>query len=270
MEERLQKVLARAGYGSRREIETWISEGRIKINGRIAQLGDRVSAEDHILLNGRPLNRHQRQVERRVIVYNKPEGEICSRSDEQGRPVIFDKLPHVSNSRWISVGRLDINTSGLLLLTNDGELANRLMHPSHEIEREYAVRILGAVTEDALQQLRQGIMLEDGMAHFDDIRPAGGEGANQWFHVTLKEGRNREVRRLWEAAGFVVSRLIRLRYGNVTIGRQLARGKWRDLSRQEMDRLLASVGMAAEVPSARPTRKKVTAKKKIHSKKKKY
>ncbi len=218
--EKLQKVLARAGIGSRREMERWIDEGRVSVDGITASRGDRVRTDQLIRVDGRPLSAGLTVgARRRILLYHKPDGEICTVSDPQGRPTIFDHLPALRNGRWIAVGRLDINTQGLILLTTDGELANRLMHPSSGIEREYAVRVLGKVQADTLQRLCDGIELDDGVARFDTITDAGGEGANHWYHVTLKEGRNREVRRLWEAAGLKVSRLIRVRYGSVTLPR---------------------------------------------------
>lgn len=217
MSEKLQKVLARAGLGSRRQIEHWIEEGRITINGDPAMLGARVTPEQTIRVDGRNIPTHVLQSQQRILIYHKPEGEVCTRSDPQGRPTVFEKLPKLRGARWITIGRLDFNTSGLLLFTTDGELANRLMHPSHEIEREYAVRVLGKVNAEMLVRLKAGVMLEDGPAHFDAIVDAGGSGANHWYHVVLKEGRNREVRRLWEAVGIKVSRLIRVRFGGVQL-----------------------------------------------------
>ncbi len=255
MDEKIQKVLARAGYGSRREIETWIEQGRIKVNRKTAKLGDRVVPEDRISLDGKPL-RIQQAPRFRMIAYHKPIGEICTRQDPQGRPTIFDRLPRLKNGRWIAIGRLDINTSGLLLLTTDGELANRLMHPSSEIEREYAVRVLGTVTPENLQQLQSGVMLEEGMARFDRILDSGGEGSNHWYHVILHEGRNREVRRLWEAIGTKVSRLIRLRYANVELGRGLRPGKFRDLYANEQQQLFQLVGFKESTASAAPRRRR--------------
>ena len=259
MDEKIQKVLARAGYGSRREIETWISAGRIKVNRQIATLGDRIGPDDRVSLDGKPLTRLHQVSRRRVIAYHKPIGEVCTRQDPEGRPTIFQHLPRIQNSRWIAVGRLDINTCGLILLTTDGELANRLMHPSSGIEREYAVRVLGEATPEKLRDLQQGVMLDDGMARFDRILDSGGEGSNHWFHVTLKEGRNREVRRLWEAVGLKVSRLIRIRYDNVELGRQLRPGKWRDLEANEIQLLLQHVGLARQTTgnkSEHPGRKR--------------
>ena len=246
MDEKIQKVLARAGYGSRRQIESWIEAGRIKVNRQLAKLGDRIGPDDRVALDGKLLTRLHQAQRRRVIAYHKPVGEVSTRQDPEGRPTIFQHLPRIQNSRWIAVGRLDINTCGLLLLTTDGELANRLMHPSSQIEREYAVRVLGEATTEKLQQLHQGVMLEDGMAHFDRILDSGGEGSNHWFHVTLKEGRNREVRRMWEAVGLKVNRLIRIRFGNIELGRKLRPGKWRDLEDDELQVLLEHVGMTQQ------------------------
>jgi 23S rRNA pseudouridine2605 synthase len=253
---RLQKVLADVGLGSRREIEGWIRDGRVRINGKIAKLGDRVIPVDHVRIDGTEVKRPMaRRRELRVIAYNKPEGELVTRHDPQGRPTVFDRLPRLAAGRWIPVGRLDINTSGLLLLTNDGELANRLMHPSREVEREYAVRILGEVPEEALTRLTRGIELEDGPARFEEIVESGGEGANRWLHVLLREGRNREVRRLWEAAGCRVSRLIRVRFGNIVLGPRLFAGHWRTLTEAETAGLAALAGMEKRRLPSRKTEK---------------
>ena len=219
MSEKLQKVLARAGHGSRREMEALITAGRVSVDGKVATLGDRVEVNAVIRVDGHTVKtRAEEEMICRVLAYHKPEGEMCTRHDPEGRPTVFDRLPKLDSARWIAVGRLDVNTSGLLLFTTDGELANRLMHPSHEVEREYAVRVFGEITEAMLQRLRKGVQLEDGMAKFNKIKPAGGEGLNQWFNVTLTEGRNREVRRLWESQEVQVSRLMRVRYGDVTPG----------------------------------------------------
>ena len=224
-------MLAQAGYGSRREIEQWIESGRVEINGRVANLGDRFSAGDQLKLDGKPVPESRLQTHpARVIMYHKPAGEVTSRSDPEGRPTVFDNLPRVMNQKWTAVGRLDISTSGLLLFTTDGALANALMHPSSEIEREYSVRILGQVDGLMLDKLRNGVELEDGPARFDRIIDAGGEGANHWYKVVLCEGRNREVRRLWESQGVTVSRLIRTRYATVQLPRELKPGKWKELS----------------------------------------
>lgn len=207
MSEKLQKVLARAGQGSRREMEALITAGRVSVDGKVATLGDRVEVNAVIRVDGHQVKTRAAEEQIcRVLAYHKPEGEMCTRHDPEGRPTVFDRLPKMDGARWIAVGRLDVNTSGLLLFTTDGELANRLMHPSHEVEREYAVRVFGEITEAMLQRLRKGVQLEDGMAKFNKIKPAGGEGLNQWFNVTLTEGRNREVRRLWESQEVQVSR----------------------------------------------------------------
>ncbi|MDH5570856.1 MAG: 23S rRNA pseudouridine(2605) synthase RluB [Gammaproteobacteria bacterium] len=253
MKERLQKVLARAGYGSRREIESWIEQGRIKINGKPAQLGDQIDEKDTVILDEKPLYKLEFAPALRVIAYHKPEGEICTRNDPEGRNTVFDVLPGLSNSRWVAIGRLDINTSGLILFTTDGELANRLMHPSTEIEREYAVRILGQVTPDIIVELQQGVELEDGMAHFDRILDAGGQGSNHWYHVVLKEGRNREVRRLWEAVDLTVSRLMRIRYGSIELKRSLRQGQWRELDNREIKSLLDAAGITPAVTDDKMT-----------------
>lgn len=243
--EKLQKVLARMGVGSRREVESWIGEGRVKVNGVVATLGQRVEPADAIALDGRLLKREAAaETVRRVLIYNKPEGEICTRNDPEGRPTIFDRLPRLKDGRWINIGRLDINTTGLLLFTTDGELANRLMHPSFEMDREYAVRVRGEVTEDMLETLKNGVMLEDGPARFTDIKEApGGEGLNHWFHCVVMEGRNREVRRLWETQGVVVSRLKRVRFGPVFMTSDLPMGRWREMSQAEVDILSREVGL---------------------------
>lgn len=235
MSEKIQKVLANAGVGSRRQIEAWIQEGRVTVNGRKATIGDRMTYRDKVSVDGREIKLVKSQQQKsRVLLYHKPEGEMCTRSDPEGRPTIFERLPLIRNSRWICVGRLDFNTSGLLLITNDGELAHNLMHPSSEIEREYAVRVRGDVTPDILKKLQKGIELEDGMARFNTIVDAGGTGANHWFHVTVKEGRNRLVRRLWEAVDMTVSRLIRIRFGNVYLPAGLKRGQHIELNDEEM------------------------------------
>jgi len=255
--ERLQKVLAAAGLGSRREIETWISEGRITINGRTAKLGDRIRGVDRISVDGRPVKALARGTEtrHRIILYHKPEGELTTRKDPEGRPTVFEALPPLRGSRWVSVGRLDTNTSGLLIFTNDGALANKLMHPSSQIDREYAVRVLGKVTDEQLAMLKKGVRLEDGMAKFDDISEAGGEGANHWYHVILREGRNREVRRLWEAVGLTVSRLIRVRFGSLSLPRNLPRGAWRDATEEEISGLATAAGMTAAASASKSTSK---------------
>ena len=251
MAERLQKFLARMGLGSRRQIEDWIRQGRITVNGVVAQLGNQVNGAEKIQIDGRPIQVRPFGQRRRVLAYYKPVGEVTSRHDPEGRPTIFEHLPLLRDSRWIAVGRLDLNTQGLLLLTNDGELANRLMHPSSQIEREYAVRVLGEVPPELLKRLREGVTLEDGVARFDEIREAGGEGANHWYHVILREGRHREVRRLWESQGVTVSRLTRVRYGPVTLRRGLHPGHWDELDEAQIAELLQAVGYAPP-PESRP------------------
>lgn len=246
MGERLQKVLAQTGLGSRRQIENWIRAERITVDGKIAQLGLTIEGSEAVKLDGRPLQ--LLHVRRRVLAYYKPLGEITGRNDPQRRPTVFDRLPSLKQGRWIAVGRLDINTQGLMLLTTDGELANRLMHPSTGIEREYAVRVLGEVDRQLLKNLCAGVTLEDGVARFESLIDAGGTGVNHWYHVILREGRNREVRRLWESQGLTVSRLLRVRYGPVQLRRGLKPGKWDELDQQQMEQLLKSAGMAVEKP----------------------
>jgi 23S rRNA pseudouridine2605 synthase len=243
--ERIQKALARQGLGSRRQIESWIKEGKISLNSNPAQIGDLVSPGDRIMFSGRKIVIQAEETGQfpKVISYHKPEGQVCTRSDPEGRPTIFDNLPPLKNSRWIAVGRLDLNTSGLLLLTDNGELANRLMHPSQQIEREYAVRVLGEVTEDMLKQLTNGVELDDGTARFEEIVDSGGEGANHWYHVVLMEGRNREVRRMWEAVGVKVSRLMRVRFGPITLNNSIRPGKSRELPAKKIAKLGEMVGL---------------------------
>jgi 23S rRNA pseudouridine2605 synthase len=243
MSEKIQKVLANAGLGSRREIETWITDKRISVNGVPAKLGDRIEGTERIFVDGREIKLLKSKTKRsRILIYHKPEGEICSRSDPEGRPTIFDHLPMLRNGRWITVGRLDFNTSGILLLTNNGELANKLMHPSSEIEREYAVRIKGEVTPAIIKKMKKGVELEDGYAHFEEVVDAGGEGTNHWYHVVVKEGRNRLVRRLWESQNLTVSRLIRIRFANLTLPRDVRRGKWKELEPEEVLDFSQSIG----------------------------
>jgi len=221
-------VLAAAGLGSRREIESWIAAGRVSVRGRVAKLGDRAAPGEEVALDGRPLELGSKSAGR-VLIYNKPEGELVTRSDPQGRPTVFSRLPA---GRWIAVGRLDINSAGLLLFTEDGELANRLMHPRYGLEREYAVRVQGTLGSGELERLTRGVELEDGWAAFKRIVPADPReraGANRWYRVTLAEGRNREVRRMFEALGVRVSRLLRVRYGPIELPRDLAPGQWREI-----------------------------------------
>ena len=255
-EERVQKVLSRMGFGSRREIERWIEQGRVKVNGKACTLGDRVKPGDRVHVNGKRITvREEKQEETRVIMYHKPEGEVCTRSDPEGRATVFDHLPRAGRARWVSIGRLDINTSGLLLFTTNGELANRLMHPSNQIEREYAVRVNGTVTQQILAQLKTEVMLEDGPAHFEDIQDGGGEGYNHWYYVVLKEGRNREVRRMWEAVGIRVSRLMRVRYGNIILPKSLRKGRSKDIEPSLIKELGESVNLELDVKSRTPVKK---------------
>ena len=248
MQERLQKILARTGLGSRRHVEELIRGGRVKVNGKLAELGQKVSGEERILVDGKPVKlRPEAAAAAEVIIYHKPPGEVCSRSDPEGRTTVFANLPRPRAGRWISVGRLDINTAGLLLFTTDGELAHRLMHPSQEIEREYAVRVLGEVSADTLERLLRGVELEDGLARFSAIQEAGGSGANRWYHVIIKEGRNREVRRLWESQGVTVSRLSRVRFGPVILERGLRQGKSRTLTPREVQQLYKAAGLTPPV-----------------------
>jgi 23S rRNA pseudouridine2605 synthase len=235
---KLHKALADAGFGSRRELEEWIVAGRVSVNGLPAHVGQRVGPEDKIRLNGKLVQLKFLLRLPRVLVYHKPEGEIVSKDDPDGRPSVFARLPRLKSGRWVSIGRLDFNSCGLLLFTNDGGLANRMMHPRYEIEREYAVRVLGEATPEMLERLRGGIQLEDGLASFSLIAEAGGEGSNRWYRVVLTEGRNREVRRMFEAVGLLVSRLMRVRYGPVHLSPRLKRGQCRDLEQGEVQELL--------------------------------
>lgn len=246
---RLQKLLAAAGLGSRRGIEALIREGRVTVGGRVAQLGDRAAATDDIRIDGRKLDlKLTQQASCQVLLYHKPVGEVTTRHDPQGRPTVFERLPAPEGGRWISVGRLDVNTSGLLLLTSDGELAHRLMHPSSEIEREYLVRLRGVPSPAVLQRLKEGVQLEDGRARFDRItggaeRERDGDTRNASFRVVLHEGRNREVRRLWQAVGFEVSRLLRTRYGPLELPRELRPGAWRLASETQVQHLRELCGL---------------------------
>lgn len=242
--EKLQKVLARAGLGSRREMERWISGGRVTVDGTQARLGDRVSRGEKVQVDGRYVDLVKGDATR-VILYHKPEREISTRADPEGRRTVFDRLPKLDTGRWISIGRLDFNTSGLMLFTTDGELANSLMHPSAGIEREYMVRVRGAVDDAMLQRLLEGVLLEDGTARFTDIQDGGGEGTNHWYYVVIMEGRNREVRRLWESQDVEVNRLKRVRYGNVFIPSKVRQGQWAELERAEIKALYQLAGMTA-------------------------
>ncbi|MDT8896314.1 23S rRNA pseudouridine(2605) synthase RluB [Halomonas sp. I1] len=255
--EKLQKVLARAGLGSRREMEAAIADGRVKVNGQVATLGDRIELRDKVAFDDRPVAlRSADEVPRRVIMYNKPEGELCTRKDPEGRRTVFDRLPRLKGERWIAIGRLDINTSGLLLFTTDGELANRLMHPATQIEREYAVRVMGEVAMNQIKAMVEGVMLDDGPARFTDVQEFGGEGINTWFHVVIMEGRNREVRRLWESQNLTVSRLKRVRYGNIFLDKRAKAGEWVELGQDEIDDLAGQAGLPSrKVPELTPDEK---------------
>jgi 23S rRNA pseudouridine2605 synthase len=245
MDERIQKLLAGAGHGSRRAIEEWIRAGRITVNDKLAALGDRATSADRICLDGRPLDLGGGAASTEVLLYYKPVGEVTTRQDPEGRPTVFERLPPPATGRWIVVGRLDVNTSGLLLFTNDGELAHRLMHPSSEIEREYRVRLRGTPSASVLQRLRQGVMLADGPASFDRIEAEATEGSHAWFRVTLHEGRNREVRRLFEHEGFEVSKLSRIRYGNVHLPKDLRVGGFLSLQDAVVAELARLAGTAS-------------------------
>ncbi|MEZ8101427.1 23S rRNA pseudouridine(2605) synthase RluB [Vibrio bivalvicida] len=248
MNEKLQKVLARAGHGSRRELEALIKAGRVSVNGIVAKLGERLEDENAVVrIDGHTVSaKAQEEVICRVLAYYKPEGELCTRHDPEGRRTVFDRLPKIRGSRWISVGRLDANTSGLLLFTTDGELANRLMHPSRQVEREYLVRVFGEVNEQKVKNLVRGVELEDGMARFEDVVYAGGDGMNHTFYVAINEGRNREVRRLWESQDTTVSRLKRVRYGDIYLDKKLPRGGWMELDLKEVNYLRELVELRPE------------------------
>lgn len=242
---RLQKALAASGAGSRREMEEWIQNGWVTVNGKVAQLGDKVQPEDQVLVKGSVIKLKWPDRLPRIILYYKQEGEIVSRDDPQGRVSIFDRLPQAASSRWVAIGRLDINTSGLLILTTSGELANRFAHPSFEVEREYAVRVLGELGMDEMRLLTsEGVMLEDGLARVERIHSQGGEGVNKWYNVVLKEGRNREVRRIFEHFGLTVSRLVRTGFGPIGLPNRLKRGQFYELNAAEV----ASVMKWADLP----------------------
>jgi len=240
--QKLQKVLANLGLGSRRKMERWIEEGRVSVDGSVATLGDRIRSGQSLRLDGKPLEVDAAE-EVRVLLYHKPVREVCSRDDPEGRKTVFERLPKLKSGRWISVGRLDFNTSGVLLFTTDGALANALMHPSNAIEREYLVRVMGRVDEPMLERLKDGVELDDGSARFSDIQEGGGDGINRFFYVVLMEGRNREVRRLWESQGTTVSRLKRVRYGEVFLPSKLKKGQWLELPQRDVDVIYQMAGL---------------------------
>lgn len=239
---KLHKVLAQAGMGSRLEMEQLILEGRITVNNEPAHIGQRVQFGDHVKVNGKPIRFRIEAPPARVIAYHKPVGEVVTHDDPQNRPTVFRRLPKLYQGKWQSVGRLDLNTEGLLLFTSSGELANNLMHPRFGLEREYAVRVLGALNKDEKQRLLEGVKLDDGVAQFGSIEDGGGEGSNCWYRVTISEGRNREVRRMFEAVGHAVSRLIRIRYGAMVLPRGLKRGAWMELDEGDITALMQAVG----------------------------
>lgn len=249
--ERIQKVLSNQGIGSRREIDKLLVEGRIKVNGKQSKPGDQIKGSEKITIDDKPVRLSRHIIKPKLLMFHKPLGLVSTRSDPQGRPTIFSQLPGLKQGRWIGIGRLDINTSGLLLFTTHGELANRLMHPSFELEREYAVRVRGDITPEKIRSLTSGIELEDGMAHFDQVIDAGGQGTNHWYHVILREGKNREVRRLWQAVDVEISRLIRVRYHQFNLPKWLKPGKSRFFDDEVVQRLYTSLKL--EYPQGRHT-----------------
>ena len=251
--QKIHKVLAQAGLGSRREMEELIRAGKVKVNGAVAVVGMRVQAGDLIRVGRRQVTVRDDTKLPRVILYYKPEGEIVSHDDPQGRPSVFDKLPPMRRGKWLAVGRLDYNTSGLLIFTTSGELANRLMHPRYEVEREYAVRIVGKLTDEQARQLRKGVKLEDGMARFEELEERGGRGLNNWYRVVLREGRNRIVRRMFEAVGNKVSRLMRVRFGIVSVPFGVRRGGWRELDEAQTGALIAWSATLLAPPPEQPS-----------------
>lgn len=257
MSEKLQKILANAGLGSRREVEKWIAAGRVSVNGSIATLGERATEKDTIRVDGNLVTlKSKDEVYTRVLAYHKPLNEVSTAKDPQGRETVFDSLPRTKFGRWIGIGRLDINTTGLLLFTNNGELAHRLMHPSYEVERRYAVRVFGEVTNEMIQNLQKGVLIDGHLCQFDSIIDKGGEGANHWYEVGLAEGKNREVRKLWQSQGVEVSRLIRVKYGPVELPSSLSRGRWEDLSAEKINELSDLVKLKVTARREKPAQRK--------------
>lgn len=240
---KLHKVLAEAGMGSRREMEELIVAGRVSVNGQPAHIGQRIMPTDHVRINGKSVKHTLSDKPHRVLLYHKPVGEIVSHSDPEGRPSVFDRLPQIRTRKWVAVGRLDFNTEGLLILTTSGDLANRFMHPRYKVEREYAVRVVGELDEATQKKLLRGVTLDDGLVNILRIRNGGGEGTNRWYHITLAEGRNREVRRIFEAVGLMVSRLIRTSHGRIPLPRTLKRGRWEELDEYQVHKLMTAVGL---------------------------
>ena len=267
--QRIQKVLANQGIGSRRQIDAMLQEGRIQVNGKQAQPGDQISGGEKISIDGKPVRLARFEPRPKLLMYHKPVGVVSTRSDPEGRPTVFKQLPGLNQGRWIGIGRLDINTSGLLLFTTHGELANRMMHPSFELEREYAVRVRGDITEEKLAQLKSGIELEGGLAHFDQVIDGGGQGSNHWYHVVLREGKNREVRRLWEAVDAEVSRLVRVRYHQFNLPKWLKPGKSRFFDDDVVEKLFDSLQLEYPSNSQKPAgRRRVVKSKRQHGRRK--
>ena len=261
---KLQKALAQAGLGSRRDMEQWIIAGRVTVNGTTATIGARVGAHDELKVDGRVLQAVAPSQLPQVLLYHKPEGEIVSSDDPAGRPSVFDKLPRLRGAKWLAVGRLDFNSCGLLVFTTSGEIANRMLHPSYELEREYAVRVLGQLTEEQIARLRSGIRLNDGVARCVSVASEGGEGANRWYRIVLKEGRNRIVRRMFEALALQVSRLMRVRFGPVGLPMRLRRGQFQELAPEEIRQLLTALGLPVPAPPPRAARGSAETRRRPH------